>query len=125
MMDKYTFDDLIARKLQREAAREKYKEIQVGEKALLFRRPKEKELLSIMDQAAATEGAEGGIRVMDQLIYLCCPALQDPQLHDALQVVDPDDVPAALFSIAQRQKLGEQLFDFCEIGEMTEDIKNE
>lgn len=48
--------------------------------------------------------------ICKQMIYDCCPVLQDEELMKALDVVDPYDVVAKLMDIAEIDELGLKLF---------------
>lgn len=124
MAEGFTFDELVARKMQRDADREKIAEFEIGGRSLKFKRLKESKLFEILDDASEAQGIKEQTRNIDRIIYESCPILQDTRLHEEMGVVDPYDIPAALFEFTERQELGEKLLELCGISGLDEKIKN-
>lgn len=120
------FDELVAKKLQRDKDKNQVLEINLpnSEKALKMIRPKESEIFNIVDEITDATKAVESMRAMDKLIYICCPVLQDTNLQKEIGVVDPYDTVAAIFDITERQYIGDKLQEFCGFGKIEEDIKN-
>ena len=62
-----------------------------------------------------------------QVIYDCCPALQDPELHKALGVTDPYDTVWALMDVRDVNVLSAAVFAWLGLiaGDDNEDpVKN-
>lgn len=115
---KLTFDDMLARKLQREKDKMRIMSIYIpsmdGE--LVFNSLPEYKLLEIMD------GVEDGGLIISfekskELIYTSCKDLQNPELHKMLEIVDPIDVISTLFTIDEVNNIGAELLKFNGIGQ--------
>lgn len=115
---KLTFDDMLARKLQREKDKMRIMSIYIpsmdGE--LVFNSLPEYKLLEIMD------GVEYGGLIISfekskELIYTSCKDLQNPELHKMLEIVDPIDVISTLFTIDEVNNIGAELLKFNGIGQ--------
>lgn len=126
-MEKATFQDLIAKKMQREEDKYKFIEIEVPsiEKSLVFKKPSDELMLDVMDEIEKGRSTKAVAEASKRLIYLTCEALQSPELHKELVVADPFDTVSAIFDIAEVMTIGEKLFDFSGIGGLTEEIKKQ
>lgn len=92
-MDKKLLDALAAKAEQRKADKTKAKQFEVGGQMLDFVKLGHTAQLDAYEAfLAAREQPSQMLDVGAQLIYDCCPALQDPELHTALGVTDPYDV---------------------------------
>ncbi len=130
MGKKLTFDDLLARKLQRDKDKLKIMSVYIPsmEGELLFNSLREDKLLSIMDgidDANVTESFEKS----KELIYMSCKDLQNPELHNMLGVTSPLDVVSAIFDIDEINKIGVELLKFNGVygkddNSITSSIKN-
>lgn len=125
-MEKATFQDLIAKKLQRENDKLKIKEVTVPSmgKALLFKKPSDDVLLNAIDDIGDGKDTRKIVEAYKKLIYLTCDALQNPELHKELEVVDPLDTVSALFDIGDIMQIGSSLAGFFGIGGIDEEVKN-
>ena len=85
MGKKMTFDELLARKEQREADRMRIGEITVPgtDQVLEVRTPGDKAVMSIYGSLMGAESPEDALAASRKAIYDCCPALQDGKLHAA------------------------------------------
>lgn len=54
------------------------------------------------------------IDICTSVIYECCPALQDPELHRINGVTDPIDIVRKLLNVREIDVLGGKLFDWME-----------
>ncbi|HBM74718.1 MAG TPA: hypothetical protein DD429_04090 [Clostridiaceae bacterium] len=123
---KATFEDLITKKLQKEKEQFKVKDIYISsmDAYLTFKKPKDDTILDVIDEMGDMEDIRKVIDGYKKLIYLCCDMLQDPKLHDELDVKDPFDTVDVLFDLADIMEIGEQLMDLINIGAKAEAIKN-
>lgn len=126
---KATFEDLLAKKMQKERSKHQQKDILIPgiNKTLTFVKPSEKELLRMIDEMEAI-GADGAsadqIECYRHIIYDTCPDLQNTELHKKLEVVDPYDVPKVLFDFQDIQEIIKKLFPMLGFGNIEENIKN-
>ena len=100
-MDKKLLDALAAKAEQRKADKTKAKQFEVGGQLLDF---VNEAFLAARDQPAQM------LNIGAQLIYDCCPALQDTELHTALGVTDPYDVIWVLMDVREVNALAASLF---------------
>ena len=100
-MDKVTrltLEDNTRAKLQRDKDKLTMKEIEVPSlgKALLFKRPTDEMILDYIEAAGEDASPRNMVRHYEEIIYMCCEMLQNPELHEELEVVDPiDTVPGS------------------------------
>ena len=125
-MSKALFADLVARKLQREQDKLAVKEIMVPSmgKTLTFKRPDDASTIALIDEIG--DGGDTGkiVEAYRKIIYFTCEALQDPELHKAMEITDPLDAVQALFDVADIMRIGAELSDFMGMSETSENIKN-
>lgn len=123
---KATFKDLLARKLQKEQDQVKVKDIYVSsmDATLTFTKPSDDQILDVIDLYGDGADTRKVIEAFKPLIYNCCPMLQDTELHKELGVADPFDTVDALFDLADKIEIGEQLMDMTNIGGRVEALKN-
>ena len=92
-MDKKLLDALAAKAEQRKADKAKVIQFKVGGQLLDFVKIGHTAQLDAYEAfLAARDQPAQMLNIGAQLIYDCCPALQDPELHTALGVTDPYDV---------------------------------
>lgn len=120
-----TFDDLIARKIQKEKDQLRTKEIYVTSigASLLFKNPSDNDLLDLLDDIGNGDTAKT-VCAYKKLIYQTCPQLQDTKLHEELEVVDPYDIVDKLFDIVEVMSIGEELVEFIDVEGKIEVVKN-
>lgn len=121
-MANFTFDELLAKREQRKADKLKVTEISVpnSDKKLLVKMPTDAKLMHFFGCMAYADGAfEPMLTATDEIIYHSCAQLQDQKLRDALGVVDPLDVVPALFTVPERNAMGQQMMKF--LGVLTGD----
>lgn len=123
---KATFEDLLKKKLQREKDKFKTKDIYVSsmDKILVFNKPKEEVIFDMADEMNRCEKLGEQVEFFRTLIYKTCPMLQEQELHDALEIVDPLDVVKELFDLQDTMEIGEQLQELLGLGDISDEIKN-
>lgn len=114
---KLTFDDILARKMQREKDKMKVMSIYIpsmdGE--LIFNSLPEHKLLSILDGISGDNRVED-INMEREFIYSSCKDLQNPELHEILGVIDPIDVVREVFTLQETDDIAKELLKFNGIG---------
>lgn len=120
-----SFEDLIARKAQRDADKNKTIDIYVQsfDRALTFHRPPQKEIYELVNEVDNST-FENSVSSTAKVIYHCCKQLQDPKLHKELDIADPYDVVASLIETCDIQLIGEELMAFLGLAHKDETIKN-
>ena len=123
---KATFKDLLAKKLQKENEQFKTKDIFVTsmDASLTFKKPNDDLVLDVMDEIGDGQDTRKMVGAFKTLIYHCCEMLQDPELHEQLEVVDPFDTVDKLFDLKDVMEIGDQLMYLINISGKVEEIKN-
>lgn len=123
---KATFQDLIAKKTQKEKDQFRVKEIYVTsmDRTLTFKKLKDDLLLDVISEIKDEGSVKEIASAYKKLIYLCCDILQDTELHKELEVIDPFDTVEKLFDITEIMEIGDQLSDFVNARGKVEEIKN-
>lgn len=123
---KVSFDDLIAKKMQRDRDKVRLIDVKVTsmDKILVFTNPTDEQRLDFFDEAGDGENSHQTMAAMKKLIYRCCPILQDAKLHEALEVEDPLDVVPMVFSLADINEIGNVLGDESIPEKVDDTIKN-
>lgn len=117
-MKKITFDQLLAKREQREADRYRIGEIAVPgtDEALETRMPGKKVVLELYGELSAADGAEDALKCGNHALYACCPQLQDRKLQEELGVAeDPMGIVDALFSLREQDIMGGKALQFIGI----------
>lgn len=120
-----SFDELIARREQREADKLKVGTLTIpgGEQVLTAQMPPRKAVLELYGELASAQDAAAALRCGNHALYAVCPQLQDRELQRQIGTADdPMSTIDALFSIAEQDKLGGQALQFLGLlpGETTE-----
>lgn len=127
-MDKKLLDALAAKAEQRKADKAKVIKFKVGGQLLDFVKIGHTAQLDAYEAfLAARDQPAQMLNIGAQLIYDCCPALQDTELHTALGVTDPYDVIWALMDVQEVNALAAVLFTWLGLiaGDEDEDpVKN-
>ena len=125
-MERATFDDLIARKLQREKDRETFREINVPsmEKTLVFHRPADSEIIGFLDVLDSSSNVSDVYEMYKEMIYKCCPFLRSDKVREAFDVTVPTDVVPKIMDPADVMQVGETLSEFLGLSRIGEDVKN-
>lgn len=115
MSKKILFEELVARREQREADKMKIGELRIPgtDQTLDARMPSKKEVLELYGELAAISDVDSGLKCSDHAIYAVCPQMQDRKLQQEIGTADdPMSTIGALFTIVERDKLGEQALQF-------------
>lgn len=115
MAKKFSFDELLSRREQREADRLKVGilEIPGTGKGLEARMPKDKTVLDLYGELTAAADAKEALLCGNHAVYACCPQLQSVKLHEELGCrEDPMQLFNALFSLTEQDQLGGQALRF-------------
>lgn len=109
-MQKADFDALVAKAERRKAAKREVKLIDApGVGALELHKPGDAAMLDYLGRFAEADGMEDTLALTNEIVYACCPQLQDAALHEALGVRDPLDVIPTLFDVLEQNALGERV----------------
>lgn len=113
-LKKLTFDELIAKKMERDKSAIKFKEIEVPSYGgtLVFEKPLEEDILDCMDKIDNEKPMSSSVAAYDILIYNCCPTLKDTKLQEQLGVKDPKDIVKELLDVDDRLEIGNELVEF-------------
>ena len=115
MSKKILFDELVARREQREADKLKIGELRIPgtDQTLAARMPSKKVVLELYGELASAADAAGALRCGNHALYAVCPQLQDRKLQQEIGTAeDPMSTIDALFSLMEQDKLGEQALQF-------------
>ena len=115
MSKKILFDELVARREQREADKLKIGELRIPgtDRTLEARMPSKKVVLELYGELASAADAAGALRCGNHALYAVCPQLQDRKLQQEIGTAeDPMSTIDALFSLMEQDKLGEQALQF-------------
>ena len=116
-MELISFDELIAKREQREKDRLKVGKIPIPEtdRYLIAKMPTDSKMLDLFGKFAESyNDREMGnlLRMSDEAIYACCEQLQDKKLRESLGVSDPLDVVPALFTVPERNEMSTSILQF-------------
>ena len=109
MSRKISFDELVARREQREADRLKVGMLTIPGTGvgLEARMPPQKAVLELYGELGSAQDALAALRCGNHALYVCCPQLQDRDLQKALDVdEDPMGILDALFTPVEQDQLG-------------------
>ena len=115
MSKKILFDELVARREQREADKLKIGVLRIPgtDQTLEARMPSKKVVLELYGELAAAADAQAALRCGNHALYTVCPQLQDRALQQEIGTADdPMSTIDALFSLMEQDKLGEQALQF-------------
>ena len=115
MSKKINFDELVARREQREADKLKVGVLRIPgtDQILEARMPSKKVVLELYGELASAADAAGALRCGNHALYAVCPQLQDRKLQQEIGTAeDPMSTIDALFSLMEQDKLGEQALQF-------------
>lgn len=109
MAKKFTFDELLAKREQREAARLKVGILEIPDtgKGLEARMPKDKTVLDLYGEFVSANDAKAYLLCGNHAVYACCPQLWDKKLHEELGCQDdPMRLFDVLFTLTEQDQLG-------------------
>lgn len=115
MAKKFSFDELLAKREQREADKLKVGllEIPGTGKGLEARMPKDKTVLDLYGEFVAASDAKAYLLCGNHAVYACCPQLWDRKLQEELGCQnDPMQLFNALFTVAEQDQLGGKALRF-------------
>lgn len=115
MSKKILFEELVARREQREADKMKVGGLRIPgtDQTLEARMPSKKAVLELYGELASAADAAGALRCGNHALYAVCPQLQDRELQKEIGTAeDPMSTIDALFSLMEQDKLGEQALQF-------------
>lgn len=109
-LQKITFEQLVARSIQREHDKMKVAEIEVPSigGTILLKKIPENKLLDIIDEGQKGDSLSENFAAERKLIYMCCPILQDTKLHQELGVVEPYDVVEKIFDLQETELIAKE-----------------
>lgn len=115
MSRKITFDELVARREQREADRLKVGMLSIPGTGvgLAAQMPPQKAVLELYGELSSAQDALSALRCGNHALYACCPQLQDRVLQKKLGVdEDPMGIIDALFTTVEQDQLGGEALRF-------------
>lgn len=115
MSKKILFEELVARREQRETDKLKIGELRIPgtDQTLEARMPSKKVVLELYGELVSASDAAGALRCGNHALYAVCPQLQDRDLQKEIGTAeDPMSTIDALFSLMEQDKLGEQALQF-------------
>lgn len=125
---KLTLQDLIAKKVIKDEQKNLKKDIYVEslEGEITFERPGEEDVIAAMDKMGDNTSTQDTIDAIATFIYKSCPMLRDKELQDTYEVKDPTDIVKELFTLSERDAIGQELLKMSgvKIKEIKEEIKN-
>lgn len=117
-MDKSLMETLVARAEQKAKSRTEAKEFDVPSVGkLLFVKPSQAKVFEFFDALTKVDSSESSLKLGIEMIYECCPTLQDSELHEALGVVDPLDAVPRLMDVWAINKFAGTLSDWIGLTE--------
>ena len=115
MSKRITFEQLLAKREQREADKLKVGMLEIpgSDMALEARMPPQKAVLEIYGELSSANGAMEALECGKHALYTVCPQLQDRNLQAELGVAeDPMRIIDALFSLPEQDALGGKALQF-------------
>lgn len=105
-MDSKLLEAFAARAEQKQKSRAEAKTFALGGVETEFVKPKQSDQLAYYEALSESAGAADLLDTCVQLIYDCCPALQDAELQQTLGVTDPYDTVRRLLDLREIDQLG-------------------
>lgn len=115
MSKRITFEQLIAKREQREADKLKVGMLDIpgSDMALEARMPSQKTVLEIYGELSSANGALESLKAGKHALYAVCPQMQDRKLQEELGVAeDPMAIIDVLFSCVEQDVLGGRALQF-------------
>lgn len=115
MSRRITFEQLIAKREQREADKLKVGMLEIpgSDTALEARMPSQQAVLELYGELSSANGAMEALECGKHALYTVCPQLQDRKLQEELGVAeDPMGIIDALFSLPEQDALGGKALQF-------------
>lgn len=125
---KLTLKDLIAKKTIKDEQKYLKEDIYVEslEGEIRFEKPQEEDVLATMDKISGDSSAQENADAIVSFIYKSCSMLRNKELQDAYGVKDPKDIVKELFTLSERDEIGQKLLKMSGIKmkEVAENVKN-
>ena len=115
MSKRILFEELVARREQREADKLKIGELRIpdSDRTLEAKMPPKKAVLELYGELAAAQDAAAALQCGNHALYAVSPQLQDRDLQREIGTAeDPMRTVDALFSLMEQDKLGGQALQF-------------
>ena len=115
MSKRILFEELVARREQREADKLKVGMLAIpgSETALEARMPPKAVVMELYTELNEAQDAKAALTCGNHALYTCCPQLQDRDLQREIGTAeDPMRTVDALFSLMEQDKLGGQALQF-------------
>lgn len=129
-----TFDDLLARKLEREERNDRTYDIAVKgmDRPLRMTHPSAARQLDLMDELRDIDTLPDLAELYVRLIYDCCPLFRLESTQTALGTVDPYDAIRSVFEPLEIIDIGDRFCEACGLigrtsgddGDLTARVKN-
>lgn len=123
---KATLEDFLAKKIKREENKSVTIDVYVTsmDRTITLKNPTEEQLLDYANRIGANNDVRESVEANRRLIYLCCEELQDPKLHEILEIKDPLDAPRVLFDINDVKEIMNQFKKLISPESINKKIKN-
>ncbi|WP_256761406.1 hypothetical protein [Cohnella sp. WQ 127256] len=123
---KLVLNDLIARKLQKEQAKPKAKDVYVKslDGTLTITPPEESDILYAIDQIGKDESMTNIVKAYDRLIYNSIQLFRSNELHKEYEVIVPTDIVAKMLTLSERMEIGSQILEISGFNDMGTKVKN-
>jgi hypothetical protein len=123
---KATLNDFLAKKIKKDENKNRTIDVYVTsmDKTLTLSNPSEEQILDYAEAIGDNTDLKANLEANRYLIYKCCNELQDNELHDALEIKDPLDVPRVLFDMEDVQEIMNQFNELLTHKDINEEIKN-
>ena len=125
-MAEMKFDELLAKRAQREHDKTKTCKIPVPntDDYLVAVMPSDYKIMKWLGMMS-TGNYEDKFEALNDALYTCCPALQDQKLREQIGAQVPTDVVPMLFSVGERNAMGDPLFTFVGVFKKTDEDNKE
>lgn len=125
-MAEMNFDELLAKRAQREQDKTKTCKIPVPntDDYLVAVMPSDYKIMKWLGMMS-TSNYEDKFEALNDALYTCCPALQDQKLREQIGAQVPTDVVPMLFSVGERNAMGDPLFTFVGVFKKTDEDNKE
>lgn len=127
---KITLEELIARKEQSQRDKLEYKEVEVESLGgvLTLKKIPLAAVLRILDNAREESTLSRNLDTNKELIYKCCPLLQDKKLKEIYgeQIAEPYDIVTAVLNdnVGEIAKIADKIMEFYGLNDAEKEIKN-
>lgn len=125
-MNTMNFDELLAKRTEREQSKTKQCEIPVPntDKCLIATMPSDAKIMKWMGHVRNGD-TESLFEAIDDALYTCCTSLQDQKLREQIGARVPTDVVPFLFSVGERNQMGYDILKFVGVFKEKEQNKDD